>query len=560
MYKAPFPKAQSILVLLSATVMTSFAQQVAVKSDFSKESVVIEQSISKMVFHNDGTYTQEEHVRVRIQSDAGVRQYGVLPFSYLSSIGNVEIEDVRVIKPNGSVVTTPKDSVQDVSPEIYRDAPMYSDLREKHLAVKGLEPGDVLEYSACWNIEKPLIPGQFWTSFHFARSSVVLDEQLEVKVPRDREIKIKSRTIQPTVREENGSRIYVWRTSNLESQSVEEQKRTQAYSAIRGLLPQPDVLISSFRTWEEVGRWYETLQGEKIEPSAEVIAKAQELTKGLLDDDAKLHAIYNYVSLRYRYVAIAFGIGRYQPHAAREILGNQYGDCKDKHTLLAALLKAVGIQAYPALISSLNGVDPDVPSPGQFNHVISVVLKGSTRYWMDTTPEVAPIGYLVTALRGKPALVITPDNISFQPTPASPPFKSEDNYTVTAKIDSDGTLHAHVQGTDRGDNELFYRYIFRRLPESEWKDFARKSFYGARLGGTIDSVRPSLPDKTDEPFRLAYDYTLKDFSEGDKHQFVIPLSPFNIPEINDEDLSRQAPLWIGQIGESQYESRLLIIA
>jgi transglutaminase-like putative cysteine protease len=58
------------------------------------------------------------------------------------------------------------------------------------------------------------------------------------------------------------------------------------------------------------------------------------LTKGLSDDDAKLRAIYSYVSLHYRYVAISFGIGRYQPHAAGEILGNQYGDCKDKHTLL----------------------------------------------------------------------------------------------------------------------------------------------------------------------------------------------------------------------------------
>ena len=509
-----------------------------------------------MVFHNDGTYTQEQQVRAKIQTDAGVRQYGVIPFSYLSSMGNVEVEDVRVTKANGSVVTTPKDNVQDVAPEIYRDAPMYSDLREKHLAVKGLEPGDTLEYSARWNTDKPLIPGQFWSSFEFIKSSVVLDEQLEINVPREREIKLKSRTIQPTVREENGWRIYVWKTSNLETQSVEEQKRAQAYYAIRGILSQPDVLISSFRSWEEVGRWYENLQHEKIQPSPEVMAKAKELTRGLLDDDDKVRAIYNYVSLRYRYVGISLGIGRYQPHAAGEILGNQYGDCKDKHTLLAALLKAVGIQAYPALISNVTTVDMDIPSPGQFNHVISVVVKGGTLSWMDTTPEVTPIGYIFTTLRGKPALVIMPDNISFRETPSHPPFNSEDEYTVSAMLDADGTLHAHVQGTDRGDIELAYRYIFRRLPESEWKDFARKSFYGARLGGTINTVLPSLPDKTDEPFSLAYDYTLKDFSEGDKHRFIVPLSPFNIPEIKDEELNRQTPLWLGELGEAQYESHI----
>jgi hypothetical protein len=61
-----------------------------------------------------------------------------------------------------------------------------------------------------------------------------------------------------------------------------------------------------------------TAHNKKIQPSPEVIAKAEELTKVLADDDAKLRAIYNYVSLRYRYVAIAFGIGRYQPHASKE--------------------------------------------------------------------------------------------------------------------------------------------------------------------------------------------------------------------------------------------------
>jgi transglutaminase-like putative cysteine protease len=44
------------------------------------------------------------------------------------------------------------------------------------------------------------------------------------------------------------------------------------------------------------------------------------------------------------------------------VLGNGYGDCKDKHTLLASLLKAAGITAWPALINASN--EPDfIPSP-----------------------------------------------------------------------------------------------------------------------------------------------------------------------------------------------------
>ncbi|MGB9284981.1 MAG: tetratricopeptide repeat protein [Candidatus Sulfotelmatobacter sp.] len=345
---------------------------------------------------------------------------------------------------------------------------------------------------------------------------------------------------------------------NIESRKRERggTKKVQNYDAIRGLLPPPDVLISSFRTWEDVGRCYGRLQQEKIQPSLEIKAKAEELTKGLSDDDAKLRAIYNYVSLRYRYVAISFGIGRYQPHAAAEIFGNQYGDCKDKHTLLAALLSAVGIRAYPALINSGAAVDGDVPSPGQFNHVISVVAKGDALSWMDTTPEVTAMGYLVYPLRGKPALVIMQDKVAFRNTPANSPFANKEVNTLTAKLDIDGTLQAHVEGVARGDDELYSRHVFRRWPESQWKDLGPQMYNGARLGGTISNVRVSPPEKTEEPFTIAYDYTLKDFSEGDKHRFVIPLSPLGIPEVKDEDLKRQVPLWLGYAGEQQYESRI----
>ena len=117
-----------------------------------------------------------------------------------------------------------------------------------------------------------------------------------------------------------------------------------------------------------------------------------------------------------------------------------------------------------------------VPSPGQFDHVISVVAKGSTLSWMDTTPEVTAVGYLVYALRGKPALVITPDKVAFQTTPANSPFANKRTDTLTAKIDADGTLQAHVESMDRGDSELYFRPAFRRWPKRNGKIWASRYF------------------------------------------------------------------------------------
>ena len=105
--------------------------------------------------------------------------------------------------------------------------------------------------------------------------------------------------------------------------------------------------MTTFESWEQIGRWYAELEKDRREPTPEVRAKAQELTKGLNTDLEKTEALYDFVAKNFRYVSLSLGVGRYQPHAASDVLHDQYGDCKDKHTLLASLLEAEGLHADP---------------------------------------------------------------------------------------------------------------------------------------------------------------------------------------------------------------------
>jgi transglutaminase-like putative cysteine protease len=163
----------------------------------------------------------------------------------------------------------------------------------------------------------------------------VLAERVEIKVPGGRAIKVKGPPATQTIATDADSRIYTWtysRLLNTKDPGSDQKKQTEI---ALGRLSPPDVQISSFESWEDVGRWYWNLQKERIEPTPAIRAKAAELTKGMTDDAAKLQALYGFVSTQYRYIGIAFGIGRYQPHAADDVLTNTYGDCKDKHRLLA---------------------------------------------------------------------------------------------------------------------------------------------------------------------------------------------------------------------------------
>src|SRR5882757_2565245 len=109
--------------------------------DYSKEGVVIQEFSKHIAFSPDGTWRAEQTAGVRLQSDAGVQQFGVLAFAYNRDNQKLEVDYVRVRKPDGSVVATPDENIQDVSSEITRIAPTYSDLREKQIPVKALSVG-----------------------------------------------------------------------------------------------------------------------------------------------------------------------------------------------------------------------------------------------------------------------------------------------------------------------------------------------------------------------------------------------------------------------------------
>ena len=237
------------------------------KDDYSQEAAVIEQISTKIAFDNDGNSTREQTARVRVQTDTGVKEWGLLKFPFQSATQTVEIDYVRVHKADGNTLITPPDNAQDLDSEITRSAPFYSDWREKHIAVKGLGKGDILEYTAHWRSTKPLIPGQFWFEYSFQQEGIVLDERLEIKVPSDRAVKVKGPQATQTITTEAGSRVYAWTYSKLLSAKEpgsDEKKQTES---ARGLFPAPDVQISSFQSWDDVGRWYWNLQKTESSPA-----------------------------------------------------------------------------------------------------------------------------------------------------------------------------------------------------------------------------------------------------------------------------------------------------
>lgn len=540
-------------------LVVSVTRGMAALSDFSNEAVVIQNLATQVSFASDGAREWKQTLSVRVQSEAAVRQYGILAFAYSSPQEQIKIDYVRVKKADGSIVETPASNFIDLATQIATLAPTYSDLRQKQVPVMALGVGDVLEYSVRTVQQKPELPGHFWYIQHLADEGIVLNQTLEISVPKAKYVQVSSPKLKPEVRDEADRRVYLWKHSHLESTKPVDTE--QADNSKPAAESEPlTVQLTTFRNWEEVGTWWSNLAERESQVTPAIEAKARQLTAGLSSDKEKQQAIYKYVSLRFRYISISFGAGRYRPHSAADVLANQYGDCKDKHTLLVSLMKAVGIEAWPALIGVGSKFDDSVPSPAQFNHVITVLPENGKYLWLDTTAEVAPFGLLAQGLRDEQALLIPPATGSrgrpqLVKTPMDPPFTASESINVKAEIGTDGTLKGNFSFELTGDSALVLRAAFRQLAPAQWQAFAQQFSYSLNFSGDVTSVTLESLEDIDKPLRLRYEYVRKNYPGWEERRITPPLPNLSFGPGDKADKPKN-PFWMAARGVTGYQATL----
>ncbi len=540
----------------------------AKEQDYTQEAFVIELFKTTYRFEKDGSGQRDMNVRVRVQSEAGLERFGQLVFGYSSANEKLDFAFIRVRKADGTVVNASDSDVQDLSAPLAREAPIYTDLRQKHVTVPGLRPGDILEYQAIWRIHTPLATNHFWLQHNFiTREIVVLDNGLEVNVPKDSKVKLKTEPgFEAATKDQDDRRIYSWKHSNLKKEDSEEkdgEDEEAEDSDESGDPKSPHVQITTFQNWDEVGQWYADLERSRIVPDDKIKAKAVELIRGRTTEAEKIQALYEFVAKNFRYVSLSLGQGRYQPHAATDVFANEYGDCKDKHTLFTAMLIATGLRAYPALMNSSRKIDVEMPSPGQFDHVISAIPVGNELMWADTTSEVAPFRLLSPPLRDKNALLI-PANAParLENTPAEPPFLSSELITIEGEINDVGKLTAHTHMKLRGDAEMLFRIMFRRTPQKNWKTLGRYLSMLAGVEGEVEGIKPSDPAALENPFEVDYDLTRADFLDwsSKKLKMDLPLPSVHLRQAYAGNKERTKPISLGAPIDITYRLKLQLPA
>jgi len=553
----------SLAALLFASPAMVPAQEIAAAkpspatgtAPYAGESYVINRMDQVYSENGDGTGWRQRTVAIKVQSDAAVRQLGVVAIPFASASEHVEFTYVRARKPDGSVVETALTGAIEQPEKATVEAPFYSDLKEEQLPVKSLQVGDTLEWQAKVVRTKAEAPGQFWGQESFlTEDAVVLEESIELRVPAAETVNVWTNPkldVKPKETVSGEQRVIRWEDAALKPTVGKEadaakvlKKKTiltpdEEVDAEQGKLP--SVAWTTFKSWEAVGAWYRGLEGDRFTPDEAVKAKVAELIAGKTTEEDKVRAVYSYVSSQIRYIGVAFGVGRYQPHRAGDVLDNQYGDCKDKHTLLAAMLTALGLDPDAVLIGAGVRFNEAVPSPSAFNHLITRVKVGGQEVWLDSTEEIAPYRMMYAVLRDKPALVV-PDKgtAMIEHTPADPPFASFQNWVAKGVLDDKGVSESHISLETRGDEELALRAAVRQVAPAQYEEFMQQLAHSIGYAGTTSHTEIGQPEDTTAPFAITFDYHREQAGDWDNLRIIPQLPPTGLQTVDEKEPPVQA--------------------
>jgi hypothetical protein len=472
--------------------------------------------VTRYRFENDGTGRKEVIARIRILNQMGTLQQSEQSFDYHPISEELQIPYVRVRKRDGNVVVIETDVVQRPPDGVTKEY----DYDQRRVRIPGLAVGDLVEYDVIRVIRLPLGPGEFCVQHSF-EPSIVDHEQLEIDVPGNRDVRVKNVISVESWQTNDGSRkVYHWENSSPGPHQV------TAIPFVPGRTP--DVQVSSFASWEQVGRWDSELTRRHSVPTPEVKAKADKLTNGLSSDIEKVEALYDFTAKKIRYVSlVSLGVGGYEPKSAAETMRDGYGDCKDKTALLIALLKAENLNASSVLVSADRKVDMDMPSPWPFDHAIAMVQLGKEEIWMDPSSAVLPFKMLVYPLRDKEGLVIPSEGTPyFKKTPVDPPVPNTWSEEIEGNLGENGTLDATVRITARGDAELPLRQALL-TPSGAMRQWGVSgAVTGIDRNDRIADVKMSDPTVTTEPFTLSFRISRPTFLRawGKQSSVELPLS------------------------------------
>lgn len=497
-------------------------------------AVVLVHDSTKSV-NEDGRVTEVTNYAVRILRREA-RGRAVAHVGYIPDSGKVKEFHAWLIRDVGAIKKYGKDDVLDFAAD---ENDVYNEYRVKQISGRDdADAGTVFGFT--YTTEDRSVFSQL--DWAFQSSVPVLSSRCTLGLPagwRAEGVTFNHAAIEPTI----SGTSYTWELKNLPPVPDEPLSpnltNLVARLAVSYYPPAGQAsLLKTFTNWSQVAAWMGELEDPQVIVDGPITSKAQELIKDAKTEYEKIQAIGSYVQ-SIRYISIQTGLGRgggYRPHPSPQVFAKSYGDCKDKANLLRAMLKAVGINAFPVSIYSGDPeyVHANWPSPQQFNHcIIAIKVSDETKaatvidhpkfgrlLIFDPTDTETPVGDLPFYLQGSLALIDSRDSEALVKMPVTPPEMNHLERKTDMQLTADGSISGSIRERSGGQAAARERSLFRSHSKMEYGSTVERWLSSSATSARVANI-VATDQAIDGRFALDFDFTVPGYGQVMQNRLLV---------------------------------------
>ena len=429
---------------------------------YPRESFVYLLDDGVVRYEPDGRGSRTYRQVIQILKEDAVERWAEYSFSYAPGHERLVVNWVKVVLPDGTLISDKPGISQDADVPASLGDPTYVERKVRRISMPNGRAGTLVDYSYTIEELKPYRTGDFFTGWRVNPGLLVRRSRFVLETPVGLRPRIEVRNISFPVDTvvAGGRRTLTWAT-----QDVPKIEPELFASDSNGV--DMNITVSGPSTWSDVGSWYAGLARDRYVVTPALARTVTGLVAGARTLEDSLRALHRYVARDVRYVAIALGMGGYQPRSPSDVLATGYGDCKDKATMFIALAAHIGVKAHPVLLAAGGRVRQGLPSIFQFNHAIAAVERPGGRLFVDLTAGDVPWGGLPVADQNQFVLVVHPDGRTEEAT--TPDFAAgggTDDLTLRGSLDTAGYVTARARMAVSGALGNMMRDMFQRATDS----------------------------------------------------------------------------------------------
>jgi transglutaminase-like putative cysteine protease len=524
-----------------------------------KAAVLLEDKL--LTVTPDGQITERYREVIKILRPQG-RSYAH-PVAWFNKDHKLRSFHVWSIGPDGHQYTLKNDDIFERGAAEW--GILYDDVRYRSANVPGSDPGGVVAYE--YVMQYPMYSG--CEPWGFQNPIPTVKSVFELDLPQGwqrRAVWRKYTSVEPTEVEPNHFR---WQLTDIPGIDLEAVRMAPPEEALAGRMEvhfSASALPEGPQLWTRIGEWYTQLAAPQSEGPADIANASRGLTSANADFMERLQKVATFMQQQIRYVGVEIGIGGYIPHSAEDVYRNRYGDCKDKATLLIAMLDAVGVRATWVMVDTSRGVfDPMVPSM-MGNHMIAaieipkgyenpalqavVTAKTGKRYLIfDPTNPYVPIGLLPTYLQGSYGLLMAGADSEAILLPVLNPGSDTVNRTATFTLDTDGSLTGNVTVKRLGASSDDLRGYFTMSSDKEKRQSLEDSLRNDLSSFQVDKEEIENTRNLDQPLILRYDVTASSYAKNAGNMLLVRPRVVGSDAIALTDDARRYPVEFDSTGD-----------